>query len=62
MTSRKIRAKLLVVANDNQPERSECPEVTCGLESGLAILPGEADLLARHLSDLMMRVANDNEE
>lgn len=48
-------------ANDNNPPKGE-RHVTCDFMHELDILPGEAMLIARHMDDLLMNVANDNEE
>lgn len=62
MTSRRQSKRVTKPANDNLPIEEDGLTVACDFEGDLAILPGEAELIARYFGDMLMSAANDNEE
>lgn len=62
MTIKRQSKVIAKPANDNVAVKGDGPAVACDFENNLAILPGEAELIARFLGNVQMSAANDNEE
>lgn len=62
MTISQRSTRVTKPANDNLPIEKDGLTVACDFESDLAILPGEAELIARYLGNIQMAATNDNEE
>lgn len=56
-----VKVKKVIAANDNNPKQNKGVLISCNLPDSMSIISGEAGLIAKYMSDILSKIANDNQ-